>query len=53
VNLARLQGSYDAGIKNVTIPAASQGGDCLENTTPGTVTYHKAGPSGDIKSGGC
>jgi type IV pilus assembly protein PilA len=53
VNLGKLQGSYDAGIKNVTIRAASQGGYCIENTTPGTVTYHKSGPSGDIKSGSC
>jgi prepilin-type N-terminal cleavage/methylation domain-containing protein len=53
VNLAKLQGSYDAGIKNVTIRAATQGGYCIENTLPGTVTYHKSGPSGDIKSGSC
>jgi type IV pilus assembly protein PilA len=53
VNLAKLQGSYDAGIKNITIRAASQGGYCIENTTPGTVTYHKSGPSGDIRSGSC
>jgi type IV pilus assembly protein PilA len=53
VNLAKLQGSYDAGIKNVTIRAATQGGYCIENTSPGTVTYHKSGPSGDIKSGSC
>ena len=53
VNLAKLQASYDAGIKNVTIRAATQGGYCIENTSPGTVTYHKSGPSGDIKSGSC
>jgi type IV pilus assembly protein PilA len=53
VNLAKLQGSYDAGIKNVTIRAATQGGYCIENTTPGTVAYHKSGPSGDIKPGSC
>jgi type IV pilus assembly protein PilA len=53
VNLAKLQASYDAGIKNVTIRAATQGGYCIENTSPGTVTYHKSGPSGDIKSGNC
>jgi prepilin-type N-terminal cleavage/methylation domain-containing protein len=53
VNLARLQASYDAGIKNVTIRAATQGGYCLENSVPGTVTYHKSGPAGDIKSGSC
>ena len=53
INLAKLQGSYDAGIKNVTIRAATNGGYCLENTSPGTVTYHKSGPSGDIKFGSC
>ena len=53
VNLAKLQGSYDAGIKNVTIRAATNGGYCIENTSPGTVTYHKSGPSGDIRSGNC
>ena len=53
VNLAKLQASYDSGIKNVTVRAATQGGYCVENTSPGTVTYHKSGPSGDIKSGAC
>jgi len=53
VNLGKLQGSYDAGIKNVTIRAATQGGYCIENTSPGTVTYHKSGPSGDISAGYC
>jgi type IV pilus assembly protein PilA len=53
VNIAKLQASYDAGIKNVTVRAATQGGYCVENTSPGTVTYHKSGPSGDIKSGAC
>jgi type IV pilus assembly protein PilA len=53
VTLAKLRASYDAGINNVTVRAASQGGYCLENTSPGTVTYHKSGPSGDIKSGSC
>src|ERR1044072_8283611 len=53
VNLAKLQASYDAGIKNVTVRAATQGGYCVENTSPGTVTYHKSGPSGDIKAGSC
>jgi type IV pilus assembly protein PilA len=53
VNLAKLRASYDAGIKNVTIRAATAGGYCIENTVPGTVTYHKSGPSGDITAGGC
>ena len=53
VNLAKLQASYDAGIKNVTVRVATQGGYCIENTSPAIVTYHKSGPSGDIKSGSC
>jgi len=53
VNLPKLQGSYDGGIKNVTVRIATQGGYCLENTIPGTITYHKSGPSGDIKQGSC
>jgi len=53
VNLAKLQASYDAGIKNVTVRAATLGGYCIQNTVPGTATYHKSGPSGDIKSGAC
>ena len=53
VNLAKLQGSYDAGIKNITVRAATLGGYCIQNTVPGTATYHKSGPSGDIKSGTC
>src|SRR5207245_10539244 len=53
VHLTKLQLSYDAGIKNVSINVATVGGYCVFNTVPGTVTYHKSGPSGDIKSGGC
>ncbi len=53
VNLAKLQASYDAGIKAVTIRAATVGGYCIQNTIPGTATYHKSGPSGDISSGAC
>jgi type IV pilus assembly protein PilA len=53
VNLAKLQASYDAGIKNVTVRAATAGGYCIQNTSPTTATYHKSGPSGDIKSGAC
>ena len=52
-HLTKLQLSYDAGIKNVTVKAATAGGYCIENTKPTTVTYHKSGPSGDIKTGGC
>ena len=53
--LAKLQASYDAGIKNVTIILAKNTvtGYCVQNTVPGTVTYHKAGPSSDIVVGVC
>jgi len=53
VTTAKLQASYDAGIKNIKISVATLGGYCIRNTTPGTVTYHKSGPSGDITPGGC
>ena len=52
-HLTKLQVSYDAGIKNVTIKRVNQTTYCVENTVPGTVTYHKVGPSGDIVAGGC
>ena len=52
-HLTKLQLSYDAGIKNVSVKVATVGGYCVFNTTPSTVTYHKSGPSGDIKSGSC
>jgi type IV pilus assembly protein PilA len=44
---------YVGGIKNIKISVATQGGYCVVNTSPGTATYHKTGPSGDIKSGSC
>ena len=53
VHLTKLQLSYDAGIKNVTIKRANATTYCVENTVPGTVSYHKVGPSGDIVSGAC
>jgi hypothetical protein len=53
VHLTKLQLSYDAGIKNVSVKVATVGGYCVFNTTPSTVTYHKSGPSGDIKVGSC
>ena len=40
-------------MKNVTIIAATLSGYCIQNTKPGTVTYHKSGPAGDIKTGAC
>jgi prepilin-type N-terminal cleavage/methylation domain-containing protein len=53
VTLTKLQASYDAGIKNIKISVATLGGYCVVNTVPGTVQYHKSGPSGDINTGGC
>jgi type IV pilus assembly protein PilA len=53
ITLAKLRASYDAGINHVTIRVASQGGYCIENTSPGTVTYHKSGPAGAINPGAC
>jgi prepilin-type N-terminal cleavage/methylation domain-containing protein len=53
VTLTKLQQSYDAGIKNIKISVANATLYCVRNTIPGTVTYHKTGPSGDIKPGGC
>jgi type IV pilus assembly protein PilA len=53
VTLTKLQQSYDAGIKNIKISVATAGGYCIVNTSPGTATYHKTGPSGDIKAGSC
>src|SRR3954465_15608632 len=51
--LTKLQQSYDAGIKNIKISVANATLYCIRNTIPGTATYHKTGPSGDIKPGGC
>ncbi len=53
VTLTKLQQSYDAGIKNISIVRANITSYCIQNTSPGTVTYHKGGPSGDIVSGVC
>ena len=50
--LTILQASYDQGIKNVKIVRANATTYCIENTLPGTVVYHKMGPSGDIQNTG-
>src|SRR5690349_25049997 len=52
--LSRVQLSYDAGIKNVTVKVNSAGtGYCIQNTKPTGVNYHKSGPGGDIIPGTC
>ena len=53
VTTVKLQGSYDAGIKNIKISVANSTTYCIVNTSPGTVFYHKSGPGADIKSGHC
>jgi type IV pilus assembly protein PilA len=54
VTLTKLQGSYDAGIKNIKISVATAGGYCIVNTNPpSNIRYHKSGPSGDITPGNC
>ena len=51
--LTKLQQSYDAGIKNVTIVRANITSYCIQNTVPGTAPTTRAAPSGDIVSGVC
>jgi type IV pilus assembly protein PilA len=53
VTTAKLQASYDAGIKNIKISGANNTTYCIRNTVPGTVQYHKSGPGADIKLGYC
>ena len=49
---AVLQASYDAGIKHINVKTATATTYCIESTV-GTSTYKKAGPSADITSGAC
>ncbi len=53
VTLTKLQQSYDAGIKNIAIVRANATSYCIQNIKPGTVTYKKGGPNGDIVKGAC
>jgi type IV pilus assembly protein PilA len=53
-HLTKLQLSYDAGIKNITVKVNAAGtGYCIQNTKPTGVNYHKSGPGGDIIPGTC
>ena len=49
---AVLQASYDAGIKHINVKTANQTTYCVESTV-GTSSFHKSGPSADIVSGAC
>ena len=55
ITVAKIQGSYDQGIKNITFQSSATTitGYCVQNTSPGTATYHKSGPSSDIIQGPC
>ena len=50
--LAQLK-LIDAGVKNISVRAATLSGYCIQNTQPSTVTYHKSGPGGDIRPNAC
>jgi type IV pilus assembly protein PilA len=47
-----LQTSYDAGIKNISVVAATTTTYCIEATN-GSETWKKAGPGSDIVTGVC
>ena len=49
---AVLQASYDAGIKHINVKTANSTTYCVESTV-GTSSFHKSGPSADIVSGAC
>ena len=54
VTLAKLQASYDAGIKNITFSATAPTATtyCIQSTV-GAYTFFKDGPGADIPSGSC
>ena len=52
--LTKLQGSYDAGIKNIKISVANSTTYCIVNTVArARSSTTSPGPSGDIKAGHC
>ena len=52
VSVPELQLRYDAGIKNVELLGVTATSYCIQSTVD-SVTYHKAGPQGDITRGTC
>ncbi len=52
VTSAVLKASYAAGIKHINVKTASTTTYCIESTV-GSQSYHKAGPSADIVTGLC
>ncbi len=55
VNLAGLQASYDAGIKNVSFGTLTATTYCVQNVAAATgqKQWHLNGPGGDIVTGPC
>jgi type IV pilus assembly protein PilA len=52
--LAKLQASYDAGIKNITFgPTAPTSTTYCIQSTVGSYTFFKNGPGADILTGSC
>jgi type IV pilus assembly protein PilA len=49
---AKLQASYDAGIKNIRVFLANSTTYCIDSTV-GTAVYKKAGPGAPITAGSC
>jgi type IV pilus assembly protein PilA len=49
---AVLQASYDAGIKHIIVKTANSTTYCIQSTV-GSSSYFKAGPSADIVPGTC
>jgi type IV pilus assembly protein PilA len=49
---AILQASYDAGIKHIVVKTANNTTYCIQSTV-GSATWMKNGPSADITSGSC
>jgi type IV pilus assembly protein PilA len=52
MTLAYLQTTYDEGVKNIVIQAATSTTYCIHSVV-GTETYKKTGPGADIVTGAC
>jgi type IV pilus assembly protein PilA len=52
MTLGVLQGSYDQGIKDITVVSATSTTYCIESTR-GAETWKKAGPGSDIVTSAC
>ena len=51
--LAKLQASYDAGIKNITFGSTLNATTYCVQSVVGQATFNKNGPSADIITGAC